>query len=448
MGHSRAAASVLHELGDGLILRRATKEDVEPLVAFNKEIHQSPDEPDLPERVAAWTRDLMAGEHPTFDVGDFTLVQDTNTDAIVSSLCLISQRWSYDGIEFGVGCVELVGTHPDYRNRGLVRAQFEVLHRWSAERGEKMQAITGIPYFYRQFGYEMGLVLGGGCLGYAPNVPKLKEGEGEPYRVRVAEEADLPFIGRMCERVAERYLLTCVRDEALLRYELSGKSKRNLNRDEFRVVETVAGEPVGFLIHSTGLWLRAAGCFFYELKPGVSWLAVTPSVVRYLWATGEEYAKREEKEVGAFAFWLGTEHPVYQVMGDQLPRTRQPYTWYVRLPYLVDFLRHIAPVLERRLAESALVGYTGELKISFYRSGLRLELAEGRLKTVEPWQPTPDEGGTAAFPDLTFLQLLLGYRAWEELRYAFPDCWTANDEARALLEVLFPKRPSRVWGVS
>jgi hypothetical protein len=360
---------------------------------------------------------------------------------------LISQAWSYDGIVFGVGRVELVGTHPDYRKRGLIRAQFEVLHQWSAERGEKLQAITGIPYFYRQFGYEMGLALHGGRLGYKPNVPKLKDGEEEPYRLRGAREADLAFIAQMCEQAAARYMITCVRDDTMLRYELSGKSDRNLNRRALRLIEASGGEPVGFLTHSRGVWHGCLGAHYYELKPGVSWLAVTPSVVRYLWKTGEERAKQTKTDLGSFAFWLGVEHPVYHVMDDQLPRTREPYAWYVRLPDLPDFLRHVAPVLERRLAESVLVGYTGELKISFYRDGLRLGFEDGKLK-VEAWQPTPDEEGKAGFPDLTFLQLLFGYRTLKELRYAFADCWVADDTAQALLEVLFPKRPSLVWGVS
>ena len=40
---------------------------------------------------------------------------------------------------------ELVGTKKEYRRRGLVRQQFEVMHEWSAERGELVQIITGIP---------------------------------------------------------------------------------------------------------------------------------------------------------------------------------------------------------------------------------------------------------------------------------------------------------------
>ena len=102
---------------------------------------------------------------------------------------LIPQTWTYEGIEFGVGRPELVGTLPEFRNRGLVRTQFEEIHKWSAERGDMVQGITGIPYYYRLFGYEMALDLAGRRFGYEANVPKLKDGEEEPYRIRPATEA-------------------------------------------------------------------------------------------------------------------------------------------------------------------------------------------------------------------------------------------------------------------
>ena len=163
--------------------------DTEKLVEFNSKIHcdLGPETPDT--RVGVWTRDLMTKAHPTFHPDDFTIVEDTADGKIVSSLNLISQTWSYGGIPFGVGRPELVGTLPEYRNRGLVRAQFEVIHQWSAERGEKVQAITGIPYYYRIFGYEMGLELHGGRAGFLAHIPRLKEGETEPYHIRPAVES-------------------------------------------------------------------------------------------------------------------------------------------------------------------------------------------------------------------------------------------------------------------
>jgi GNAT superfamily N-acetyltransferase len=442
-------ANVIRNLGDGLILRRSTAEDAGRLVAFHGDVHSEAGAEGPDEYVAAWVRDLMRGDHPVFDVGGFTIVEDTRSGAIVSSLCLIPQIWSYGGVRFAVGRPELVATHPDYRNRGLVRAQFELIHEWSASRGHKMQAITGIPYFYRQFGYEMGLALGGGCAGYGPQVPKPKEGEEDSFYVRPATEADLPFIARVYEHGNKRYPVACLRDEDLWRYELLGKSERSDQRQTLRLIETAEGEAVGFLAHSTRLRRDRLGIMLYELKAGISWLSVTPSVVRYLWTLGEQWAARDtEQEMQAFFLWLGAEHPAYRVLRNRLSGVRPPYAWYVRVPDLVDFLQHIAPVLGQRLSGSALAGHTGQIRISFYRDGLRLVFENGQLSAIEPWQPTPREGGDAGFPDLTFLQLLFGYRSLEELRYAFADCWAADDGAHPLLAALFPRQSSHVWPVS
>jgi GNAT superfamily N-acetyltransferase len=441
------AGSGLRDLGDGLILRRALPADTEALVAFHADVHRHEDAPD--ELVGAWVRDLMRGDHPTFDPQDFTVVEDTRTGAIVSSLNLIPQTWTYGGIRFGVGRVELVSTHPDYRRRGLVRAQFEVIHAWSDARGYRLQAITGIPYYYRQFGYEMGLALGGGRLGYKVHVPKLKAGEEEPFRIRPAAESDLVFLAQLYVGATKRHLVACERDLGLWRYELLGRSDKNANRMELRVVEGADAERVGFLAHPPRLWGPTLTLSAYELRPGISWLGVTPSVLRYLKATGEAYAARDGKEeFGAFYFSVGTEHPVYDAISDRLPRVRKPYAWYVRVPDLCGFLEHVKPVLERRLAASLLAGHTGELEVSFYRDGLRLVFERGQLTAIEPWMPMPGAEGKAGFPDLTFLQLLFGYRSLEELRHAFADCWAAADEAMAVLNVLFPQQVSDVWPVA
>lgn len=224
--------TILRDLGNGLILRRSTPADTEKLVEFNSKIHSDLGSETPDTRVGVWTRDLMTKVHPTFHPEDFTIVEDTADGKIVSSLNLISQTWTYGGIPFSVGRPELVGTLPEYRNRGLVRAQFEVIHQWSAERGEKVQAITGIPYYYRIFGYEMGLELQGGRAGYLAHIPRLKDGETEPYHIRPAVEADLLFITTLYARAGERYRIYVVRDEATWRYELNSADPLNVNQME------------------------------------------------------------------------------------------------------------------------------------------------------------------------------------------------------------------------
>ncbi len=104
-------------------------------------------------------------------------------------------------------------------------------------------------------------------------------------------------------------------------------------------------------------------------------------------------------------------------------------------------------MLEGRLAASPLRGWSGDLPLSFYRHGIVLRFATGRLSEVRSWQPTTEETGDAAFPGLTFLQLLLGNRTLEELEAAFPDCHGGADQTRVLLATLFPRIPSAPWPI-
>jgi hypothetical protein len=441
-------ARLIEDLGDGLIVRHVTPADTEELSRFNAEIQADPGMPPE-EEIGVWTRDLIHNPPPTFTIDDFTVVEDTRTGRIVSTVNLISQRWSYAGIPFGVGQVEIVSTHPDYRRRGLVRKQFEIVHRWSTERGQLVQVVSGIPWYYRQFGYEMCVTHGGGRVGFLPHIPPLEGDAGEPFRIRPARPDDAAFIKRTADHGASRYLLTCVRDEAQWRYEIEGHSERSLIRRELRIIESADGERVGFLAHATMLvqWLLILVA--YELRPGVSWTEVTPSVLRYLGSAGEEHARRTTgAQFRGFRFGLESEHPVYQAIPTRLPQQSRLGAWYIRVPDLPGFLFHVAPVLERRLADSAARGFSGDIRLNFYRSGLRLLFDAGRLTSIEPWPDADFRSASASFPDLTFLQLLFGYRTLEELEYAFADCSAPSEQGRVLLGILFPKQASLVWQVS
>jgi hypothetical protein len=437
---------IIKELGDGLILRTASSDDADELAAFNSDIHRDgEDEPN--EFIRAWVRCLLKGSHPTLKPSDFTVVVDTNTNKIVSSLNLIPQTWSYEGIEFGVGRPELVGTDPDYRRRGLIREQFRVVHQWSEQRSHKMQAITGIPYYYRQFGYEMCLNLGGSRIGYRAHVPKLKDDENEKFNFRPVTPEDLPFIARVYDQAVRRSLITCIRDEAIWQYDIFGKDEKISGA--WRIIETLESEPVGFCCHAKEMWGPNIHLFAYELKPGVSYLEVTPSLIRYLDAAGRELAEENEKiEYAGYSFELGGEHPVYETLPERMPRVGKPYSWYIRIPDLPDFLTHISSVLEKRLAESPAVGYSGDLKLGFYRSGVKLIFEKGKLMQAEGYKLKNNEESDVLFPDLSFLQILVGYKSFTELSGSLPDCHARNDHGRALANFLFPKKASNVWAIN
>jgi hypothetical protein len=236
---------------------------------------------------------------------------------------------------------------------------------------------------------------------------------------------------------------------------LDGQSEHNINRNLMFIIEDRrsgpvdgAGQPVGYLQHPNFPGAQGLTALWYELKPGVSWLDVTPCVVRHLWDKGRKYAEREGKTCSSFCLFLGAQHPAYEALGRNLPSIIEPYAWYMRVPDLPGFLNHIRPALEKRLAESIAVGHSREIKISFYRDGLRLVIEKGKITTIESWKPSPEDGGMIAFPGLTFLQVLFGYRSYDELRRSFPDCWGDEEDVHALINILFPKKLSDLFPVS
>jgi GNAT superfamily N-acetyltransferase len=434
------------DLGDGLVLRSATEADAPELAEFNAMVHGGP--PEIPDTQAAiWTRDLLRGDHPTSPVTDHVVVREGADGRIVSSCLLISQTWRYGGIPIAVGRPELVGTHPAYRGRGLIGAQFEVIHRRSEARGQLMQGLTGIPNFYRRFGYEPALIVPPALIGFPTSIAELPTGGEEPFRFRPVTVEDVPFVVEMDERSARRSLVAAVRDEAMWRYELTARDPGSDYIHDVVVMETSDGMRAGLVAHLNKLHEGGLFSTLIEVRDGVPWSEATGAVLRYVRAAGERIAERDGERLRSVGFDLVPEHPLLRLAASRLPQIGREFAWDVRVADLCRVLPVIAPLLEGRLAASALSGFTGDLAVTFYRSGVRLTFEQGRLAVVEPWLPEVVWKAEAAFPGQTFLYLLFGARSLEQVEGMFPDCRIKSDVARVLVETLFPVAPSVIWPV-
>ncbi|HZS91403.1 MAG TPA: GNAT family N-acetyltransferase [Chloroflexota bacterium] len=433
------------ELGDGLVLRWSTAEDCEGLAQLAAQVFRDgPDDP--PDTSSAdWTRDLISGRHPLIGPTDFAVVEDTRNGTLVALTCLLSQTWTYGGIDLPVGRPESVGTHEDYRRRGLIRAIFELIHARSAALGHLAQGITGIPYYYRQFGYEYALDFEGNRPIPWSAIPHLKEGEDEPFHLRDATPDDIPMLMELYDR-GRAYALTSTKvDERYWHWLLVGAQQDTPESWRIYIIVDGAQRPCGYVATVRRVWREGLNVGAIGVAEGVSLAATLPSVLRALRETMAADPRHPESEpAGPLLFSLGRTHAVYEALGDMLPpEPRHPYPWYVRVPDLPALVGRIAPVLERRLHASAVAGHSGEVKLDFYRGGLRLVFRDGHLETVADWQSGAWDKADAGFPPGVFLQLLFGYRGLDELRDVFPDVW-ADGMAVPLLRALFPAQPSWV----
>ena len=438
-------ASYRRSLGDNLVLRWSTAADAEGLGQLYSHVFRENAEAPLNMYAVAWTYDLLSGRHPLISPGDFALVEDTRRRTIVSATCLLTQTWEYEGIPFPIGRPEVVATAPDYRNRGLVRAIFELIHARSVAQGHMAQGITGIPYYYRQFGYEYALNLGGKRTVFFAAIPKLKQGASELFLLRDATMDDLPLLMRLYDRERARGPVSTRISADYWRWSITKQNEGSDEEWRAKLIESADNRPVGYVLHRRRRLGSQLGIVALAVEPDVSLVAAMPSLLRGLQAVAQGLPawRPDAPAADRLLFGFGAAHPVYDALGDLGETYDPPYAWYVRVPDLPGFMRHIAPALERRLVDSPVAGHTGELKLNFYRGGLRLAFEGGRLTTAEDWRtqiwgPQPDAG----FPPLVFLQLLFGYRSFADLRYAYPDVWAEDNASATLLEALFPARPS------
>jgi len=272
--------------------------------------------------------------------------------------------------------------------------------------------------------------------GVLSDVPKLGENESEPVNVREATAGDVDLLARFYQHAVQRSTVACVRDADSFRFHLT--TQNQAHRRRAAVIETLNGEPIGGLMFYVG---ETIGVEMLELADDASWLTICRPVMRWLRDTHEDAVFQK--------YVLQSDHPIYEVCGRLLgPIEHEVHpAWYIRVQDVQRFLRKIVPILEHRLASSSSRGYTGELAVSFYRDGFKLVFDRGRI-SVEPFRHTVDDQGHCGFVGLTFLQVLFGYRSFEELHHLHPDCHARFHQAEPLLNALFPKRASYMLSIS
>jgi hypothetical protein len=446
---NKAAANYQQDLGTGLIARWSTAADTENIAQLACIVFRDKEEDPPSGYVHAEIYQLMSGRTSLMSAGDYAVVEDTHKEGnpLVASVCLQYMEWEYDGISFLMSRPEDVVTDAAYRNRGLMRILFELLHARSAAKGCLLEGITGIPYFYRQFGYEYALDLCASHVVQLEAIPRASSGEGkkEAYSLREGTLKDLPRLKELYDQQRPGYLVSTTMTEGYLQWlleeeKVSATSKHNLIRT--LVIEDTDGRVQGWF---TMTGKRRARNLFIKLaclNRTLNFQSIMPSILRALQTYGEQIPPEtfNTEALSGINFYLDQNNPIYAALGKLDAKAEVAQSWYIRVADLPKFIQHIVPALERRLIGSAVASYTGELKLDFYRSGLRLVFEQGHLTIVEDWRSTVlDNSSDGGFPPLVFLKALFGYRSLAELRQIYPDVWVNNT---VLFNTLFPARAS------
>jgi predicted N-acetyltransferase YhbS len=405
----------LQDLGNGLILRCAKKSDIKLLLEHVRVVFS--------ENVVPIVRRFLK-YYPDFPLEDVFVIFDTNSGKIVANLCLIRSTCVLNGTEFTVGHMGIVGTHPDFRNQGLIRQLNEVFEARVAEYDLPLVVIAGIPFYYRLFGYEYAISFGRTLPVPSESIPPLEKGEKEPVTItKVTAKSFQEYL--KCREKGNTYLDFY---RKLTQRDYSFLSKGKLGEEGTIILYIVEKGN-----HTVGSFNMIAAWGNIEIRE--LWLEdaqYIPSILRF--------TKQMTTKSGQLLHIQKPSKESLIPVLEQISGTTfgTAYAWYVRIPSIKHFLKTIKPVLEARLANSEFKGWTGTLRLSCYREGCTLIFSKGKLVDVKQLERKDIKDMDISIPPLVINQLLMGYRTFKELSMIYPDVIGRASKV-PLVSVLFPK---------
>ncbi len=403
------------QLNDGLILRSIRDEhDIDRYAAFGAAVVDA---------IQGATCARLPRYRPDAAYEDFLFVEDQQTGEIVSTVCLLPWRCVYEGVVLNVAMLEMVATHPAYRQRGLVRAQIERFHQMTAERGFDCCIIEGIPYYYRQYGYAYAIEHGAYDSLPAWRIPSPPAGQSAPYRLRPATVDDAPVLASLYKDHMAVLQCYTLRSADYWRYLIQWAHY------PVQIVEAMHdGQAAGYVC----VMPLARGRGVKTPESGIAGYAAGMTVLQTL-----------KQEYGADIQLGWPQTNTLTQIGRSLGSTPLPADqWLLRITDVAGFLTKLAPVFEQRLARSDCAGLTANLCVNLFRHAFVLHFTRGKLERVAAVgfvdASMGADGGDLCIPPDAFVRLVFGYRDLDELHDAWPDI-TIKPASRRLLEILFPK---------
>jgi predicted acetyltransferase len=361
--------------------------------------------------------------HPEMNKEHFFLVK--HEDKAVAGLVLVPQVWKLGEIELKVAEMGCVGTNPEHRRKGVQRILNNEFDKYAKENGFDLCALAGIPYFYRQFGYQYAVELDYSTELKVEELPERDTG----IKAEKFEESHINVADEILRKTQERYHV---------------RSKRTRGIWEMQqTTGTYGGEP-----YEADVFTRRgeiAGYYRYVVDDekktiNIKELGISENV------SAEEIAaaiRKQASEKGLTELKTGLSHmdEFSKYLISMGAKKNRPYAWQVKIIDLPGLISKIKPVLEQRVENSEYTGLSKDLTINFWKYAVKMKIEEGKIVSME--KVFKEEDRTIGFNPYVFIKLALGYKSRIELEKMYPD-FRVQGDLGGLIDVMFPKQPSYI----
>lgn len=410
------------DLGGNLIMRNASTEDIPALLEHFKIVHG--------EGVVDQLR-VMLECYPRFTWEDSFIIQNSSSGEVVSCVILVENAWVLDGIQVPSVEMEAVGTLDAYRNKGHIRLLNEKFEERASQHNPLIQTVAGIPYFYRNFGYEYAANLGGGYHVNSDLVPRLPDGEEESVTFKPVTSGNFKEFLRYRENHLPRK--TWIR-------------KIRLEDAAYLIYETTSPQQEAFYFYLAKEKAKTVGVFFLArwmdrldiIQLYLEHYRYGDAVLRFALARAQEWNKIPVRVVP----------PNQKQIREYVSARTQvkdiaKYAWCIKIPSVQRFIETISPLFSTRMRDTEFQRFTGELTVMTYKEGFSLAFENGTFKGVTEKEERNPRDYDLRIPMDSLTRLLMGYETLDELMTHEPDV-QCTPPMRPLVRMLFPKLEASV----
>jgi predicted acetyltransferase len=340
---------------------------------------------------------------------------------MVATLNLIPMEWKIGGVSLKVAEMGCVATLESYRCQGLMRRLINEYHKAIADQGYDLSAIEGIPYFYRQFGYEYALPLDEETKISLEKLPRCTS----EHLIRPFTDKDIPKAMNLLSQTQEKFYARSIRDEQAWRMQQETGMASEYGFEAYAVEkddEMIAYFRISYKAQSKELVLREISDTDYS---------TSKDVLGFLRDIG---MKNGHETLLARTSYYDPLTRILVTLGAE--QRIPPYAWQIRVTDYVNLLQKMKPILEARIESSEYRGLNEIVNFNLWRYVIQIAFENGKIRNVQKLNAV--EEYTVGANPLVLVKLLLGYRSRQELESCYPDFYVRAKYKR-LVDVLFPQ---------
>ena len=410
-----------------------TDDELEELLKFHTIVHPDDDPDELRRQI-----DKLPGFGRKLNF----YIRETTKNIIVCALNAIPSTWCYDDVPLRNLELGWVGTLKEHRRKGLFRSLYTHFEKLLKDGEYDISTIQGIPYYYRQFGYDFVLPMDRTLWLTVDQIPKINEKEPPSFMhldIREATSDDIDNLMKLYDEHNRPIQVYVTRNRDL--WTVQEETKREFGR-EFQTVVLENEEGVQG-------YLRFALNLSTEVEKQGSTMQVIESRIRSFGGVRRALQFLRTKALEQDIYRIGVSGPTTNNLSrltlDLGGNIRGSWKHQIRIPNMLQLLRRIQPVLETRLIGTMFEGLTKDLALNTFRHCYMLKFVNGRIENItDLGMQEVDENRSFCAPPDDLVRLVMGAYSIDEITHNNIDFIVSNG-LKSMIRTLFPKRESCIY---